>query len=336
MTGPSRTTAIITAAGLLAAGLLWANAGHGTSTRTPQGERTTTARLFAKVAGPDPGPFGTSLEGLSFDSHGRLYLVNTTARKREPKIMRLSLTTHKATGLYEDGHSKLNCVGFAPHDVMYLCDLEGRVVRFDPATHKLTTVLRRVAGTTLVPDDMTVDDDGDMYIADYRGTVSAPTGRIVLRQANGEASVVVGGLAHPNGITLTAAQDALWVTEDLPGKLDHVAQQPSSPANTTPVPTVHTADYLSLGGAAYADSLTVDGKGDLYLAVYGAGEVLEFAPSGTEIGRVRLPSLAPRVTHVAIEPGTRRAFVTASGEKGGYVFTFQALAAAPKGRPNGG
>ena len=110
----------------------------------------------------------------------------------------------------------------------------------------------------------------------------------------------------------------------------------ASPANTTPVPTVHTADYLSLGGTAYADSLTVDGKGDLYLAVYGAGEVLEFAPSGTEIGRVRVPGFAPRVTHVAIEPGTRRAFVTASGDTGGYVLTFRALAAAPKGRPNGG
>jgi hypothetical protein len=39
---------------------------------------------------------------------------------------------------------------------------------------------------------------------------------------------------------------------------------------------------------------------------------------------------------VAIEPGTNRAFATASGPGGGYIYTFQALAAAPAGAPNGG
>lgn len=39
---------------------------------------------------------------------------------------------------------------------------------------------------------------------------------------------------------------------------------------------------------------------------------------------------------MAIEPGTNRAFATASGPGGGYIYTFQALAAAPAGAPNGG
>ena len=71
-------------------------------------------------------------------------------------------------------------------------------------------------------------------------------------------------------------------------------------------------------------------------AVYGAGEVLKFSPAGVQIGRVTLPAAAPHVTHVAIEPGTRHAYVTASGPGGGYIYTFQALAAAPAGLPNGG
>jgi lactonase len=72
------------------------------------------------------------------------------------------------------------------------------------------------------------------------------------------------------------------------------------------------------------------------MAVYAAGEVLEFNSAGIQIGRALFPRSVPRVTHVAIEPGTRRALVTASGPGGGYIYTFQALAAAPAAVPNGG
>ncbi|HLI36447.1 MAG TPA: SMP-30/gluconolactonase/LRE family protein [Streptosporangiaceae bacterium] len=296
-----------------------------------------TARLFAKVAGPDPGPFGTNLEGASFDRQGGFYFVNTTAPPGQPKIMTLNLATRKVTSLYTDASSQLNCLVFGPSGTMFLCDLKaGRVARFNPSSQSLSTVLDRVGGSPLVPDDLAIDQAGDMYIADYRGTPAAPTGRIVLRQANGTASVVVTGLAHPNGVVFTPNEHALWVTEDLPAKLDQVADQLSSPAATAPAPTVHTAAYLSLGADAYADSLTTDGQGNVYMAVYGGHEVLMFSPAGIQIGRVELPASASRVTHVAIKPGTRDAFVTASGPGGGYIYTFTALAPAPAGSSNGG
>jgi lactonase len=313
--------------------------GAATSASPPWGvtPRVLTARFFAKVAGPDPGPFGTNLEGASFDRHGRLYFVNTTAPAGKPKIMTLDLATRKVTSLYTDSFSQLNCLVFDRSGTMFLCDLKGRrVVRFNPSSRILSTVLDRVGHSSLIPDDLTIDQAGDMYISDYRGTPTAPAGRIVLRQADGTASVVVTGLAHPNGIVFTPDEHALWVTEDLPAKLDQIAEQLSSPAATTPAPTVHTAAYLSLGADAYADSLTTDGGGNVYLAVYGGREVLIFSPAGIQIGRVELPASAPRVTHVAIRPGTRDAFVTASGPGGGYIYTFTALAPAPAGSPNGG
>jgi lactonase len=251
--------------------------------------------------------------------------------------MTLDLATRKVTSLYTDPSSQLNCLVFDRGGTMFLCDLKGeRVVRFNPSTRSLSTVLDRVGNSSLIPDDLTIDQAGDMYIADYRGTPTTPTGRVVLRQADGTASVVVTGLAHPNGIVFTPDERALWLTEDLSAKLDQVAEQLSSPAATTPTPTVHTADYLNLGADAYADSLTTDGAGNVYLAVYGGREVLLFNSAGIRIGRVELPPSAPRVTHVAIKPGTRDAFVTASGPGGGYIFAFTALAPAPAGSPNGG
>jgi|GEM_PF-2757374 len=296
----------------------------------------TTAWLVAKVADAQPGIFGTNLEGAAFDSKGTFYFVDTTAAPDQPKLMSFDLATHHVTSLYKDSTSMLNCIGFAPGDVMYLCDLHGRVVAFDPATHQLSTVLDKVAGKAIVPDDLTIAPNGDMYIADYQGSQAAPTGRILLRPATGKPSVAASGLVHPNGIVLTAKLDGVWVDEDLPGRLDHIGPGYSSPASTDVQITVHTASYLSLGAYDYADSLTVDGAGNIYLAVYGGSEVLEFNPAGVQIGRVTIPGAAPNVTHVAIQPGTRNAYVTASGKDGGYIYEFTALAAAPANTPNGG
>jgi len=321
-------------------------AGAGTAASQPAqapgagagGANVAYAHLFATVAPPDPGVFGTSLEGAAFDGQGSFYFVDTTAPAGHPKLMSLDLKSRKVSTLYTDASSMLNCIGFAPHGVMYLCDLSGRrVVSYDPATRQLSDVLTEVGGTSFVPDDIALDGAGDMFIADYQGTPTEPTGRILVRYANGATDIPVkGGLSHPNGIAFTADQSALWIDQDLSGTLDHVAQQFSSPASTTLVPTVHTASYLSLGANAYTDSLTVDGAGNIYMGVYGASEVLEFNPDGIQIGRVVFPSSVPRVTHVAIQPGTRNAFATASGPGGGYIYTFQALAPAPANTPNGG
>jgi sugar lactone lactonase YvrE len=102
--------------------------------------------------------------------------------------MTLDLATRKVTSLYTDSSSMLDCLVFDHDGTMYLCDIKGeRVVRFNPSSRTLTTVLDRVGNSSLIPDDLAIDQAGDMYIADYRGTATAPTGRIVLRQANAAA-----------------------------------------------------------------------------------------------------------------------------------------------------
>ncbi|MFC0438424.1 SMP-30/gluconolactonase/LRE family protein [Kutzneria buriramensis] len=331
MTVSARAKWLAVAISCVVAGSVWVGVSQGAPT-VAVGSYDTTAQLFATVAGPGSGPFGTSLEGAAFDKDGHFYFVNTTASPGEPKLMGLDLATRKVSTLYTDSTSMLNCIGFDPHGTMYLCDLKGqKVVSFDRASHALTDVLTSVGGTPFVPNDLTFDPAGTMYVTDYQDT----TGRIIQVDANG-AKAPVTGLNHPNGITMNGDHTALWIDEDLSGTLDHVAWQLSSPASTTLAATLHKAAYLSLGANAYADSLTVDGQGNVYMAVYGTGEVLEFNAAGVQVGKVVFPESAPKVTHVAIQPGTRKAFATASGPGGGYVFTFPALAAAPAGMPNGG
>lgn len=309
----------------------------GVSQAAPQQHQpgNTQAQLFATVTGVDPGPLGTGLEGAAFDAKGNFYFVDTEAAPGAPKLMTLDLATRKPSTLYTDNTSMLNCIGVAPDGTMYLCDLRGKVDTLNRAAGTLTDVLDNLGGTPIVPDDLAVAPNGDVYLADYQGTPGDPPGRII-KLSGGAATLQLSGLSHPNGIVFTPDYSGLWIDQDLGNTLDHVAYQFRNPANLAPTPIPHTASYLSLGANAYTDSLTVDGAGNVYLAVYGAGAVLEFNPQGIQIGKVSFPASAPNVTHVAIQPGTRRAFVTASGPGGGYIYTFQALAAAPTGMPNGG
>ena len=322
---------VVAAVGVVAASL-WVGVGQAEPQHQPGPAR---AKLFATVTGVDPGPLGTGLEGAAFDAKGNFYFVDTEAPSTQPKLMTLDLKSRKVTGLFSDSASMLNCIGFAPDGTMYLCDLKGKVDTFNRATGTLTDVLDSAALGPIVPDDLAVAPNGDVYIADYQGTPSDPPGRIV-RLSGGKADVQLSGLSHPNGIVFAPDYSGLWIDQDLDNTLDHVANQFRNPANLALTPIPHTASYLSLGANAYTDSLTVDGAGNVYLAVYGAGEVLEFNPQGVQIGTVTFPASAPNVTHVAIQPGTRRAFVTASGPGGGYIYTFPALAAAPANTPNGG
>jgi lactonase len=231
----SRTKLVAGAVGCAAAVTVWIGVSGAAAPAQPDGNSSDpTARLFATVSGPDPGVFGTSLEGAAFDSAGHFYFVDTTAPAGQPKLMSLDLNSGKVSDLYTDSGSMLNCIGFAPDGTMYLCDIKGgRVVSLDPATHTLTNVVTTVdcshettpCATSFVPDDLTIDGAGDLYIADYQGAPNSPTGRILVRPAGATAVPALTGLSHPNGIVFNPQQSAVWIDEDLSGKLDHVGYQ---------------------------------------------------------------------------------------------------------------
>jgi len=295
----------------------------------PGSGRTQQARLVAKVAAADPPSafsYGTNLEGATFDPQGRLDFVDTTAPPGQPKILRLNLETKKVTTLYSDDSSAFTCLAFDSENRMFLCDLGGgRIVRYHPQSHSLSKVPVHVPGA-IAPDDLAFDRADDMFITDYQGTPNEPTGRVIRRAPSGASSVLLDGLAEPNGIALTPDESAFWLSEDLANRVDYV----SLSAFGTGTAILHVAQYLDIGAAAYADSITVDRAGNAYEAIWNAGEVLVYNPGGMIFGKVTLPKSAPWATHVAIKPGTRQAYVTTAGPGGGYIYRFKSLA---KGLP---
>jgi lactonase len=322
-----RIPALLAALGALS----WVGVGNALADTTMHPAHAS-AHLVDKVADDGTGPAGTSLEGASFNGRNdELYFADTTAATGAPKLLALNLATAQLTDLYTDSSSALNCIVFRPSGIAYICDLGGhRIARFNPPTRRATFLHTNVKGQPIIPDDLTFNRRGDMYITDYRGSRRQASGSIVERTPSGALHVLVAHLVHPNGIALSPDGHTLWTDEDLLGKLVKITLSPRG------APRTQTLSVPGIQPREYTDSLTTDSAGNIYMAVYGGDRVDVFDPAGRLERVVRVPASVPRVSHVAIKPGTRHAYLTTAGPSGGYIYTFRALAPAPAYEPNGG
>jgi len=174
--------------------------------------------------------------------------------------------------------------------------------------------------------------DGDLYFTDMTGEPTHPTGRVFRRTPAGDLVLVADNLAFPNGISLTADDARLWISEHLAHRvltigLDAEGNTAQRPFGADIGVTANTR------GPGRPDSSAVDVDGNLYQAFWPGGRVVVFDPEGAVIRVVRLPR-ADRdafhgTTNIVIRPGTRDAFVTAGGPGGAMLFRFRAVADGP-------
>jgi sugar lactone lactonase YvrE len=129
-------------------------------------------------------------------------------------------------------------------------------------------------GSDLVLNDAECDARGVLWF----GTVgSAPRAGALLRlEPGGDPEVVVSGVSMSNGIAWSPDGATLYHVDSASGTVDAFACDPAGGAlrdrrRVIAVPA----------GAGVPDGLTVDAEGDLWLALWGAGEVRRHRPDGS-------------------------------------------------------
>ena len=189
----------------------------------------------------------------------------------------------------------------------------GAVVSLDANGRVSKVIATQVDGRWLTyPNDVSLDTHrGGFYLTDsgYKTTPQAipedPQGRVYRVAAEGRVSQVADGLAYANGVALSGDGRLLYVGESsakriwtYPVRSDGSLDEPALFADVSSVPMMNTMP----------DGITVGPDSRLYVAHYGAREVLVYDPDGTLAARLDAGNTT--TSHVAFTPDGRTMYVS--------------------------
>ncbi len=190
----------------------------------------------------------------------------------------------------------------------------GAILRLDGSGTAIDVVACKVDGRWLVyPNDVVLDPyRGGYYVTDsgYKETPETlpadPQGRVYRIDPTGAVREAAGGIAYANGIALSSDGQSLYVGESVTGNIWRypVEDDDGSLGRRELLATTPRAP----GVVAVPDGCTVAADGRLFVAHYGAREILVYAPDGALIDR--LPSGNKTTSHVAFSPDGRTLYVS--------------------------
>jgi sugar lactone lactonase YvrE len=133
-------------------------------------------------------------------------------------------------------------------------------------------------------NDLVVGPDGRIYADLYQptGGTGYPMGEIVLVTPDGEARIVAGDLATPNGIAISADGSTLIVTETFGGKLHAFTIEDDGSLTGQRV-------FADLGPERRPDGVCLDEEGAAWVGSAYTGEFLRVRDGGEITHRIETP-----------------------------------------------
>ena len=182
---------------------------------------------------------GTAPEDVVADAEGNIW-----TGVEDGRIVRITPDGSSAQVVANTGGRPLG-LAVARDGRLLICDSHRGLLRYDPATDTLETLVAEVAGRALTFCSNVVESsDGTIFFTEstsrfhyeyYKGSVveGRPTGSLFRRDPDGTVSVLASDLYFANGVTLTADESALVFAETTalpavqvlahrrPGRFDH-------------------------------------------------------------------------------------------------------------------
>jgi gluconolactonase len=202
-----------------------------------------------------------------------------------------------------------NGLATVPEGLLVACFDSGTIVEISQAGATLTTIRQDDHGHGFVaPNDLATDQKGGVYFTASGG--GGHPGKVFHLSRDRTAREVASGVQFANGIGISPDGATLYVAETPTGKVlafaiaadgslgparDFIRLRDVVPANQT--------------GAATPDSLRVDARGNVFVALYKGGGVAIASPTGKLVAVVDAPSA--HHTNLAISPDQKSLYVTA-------------------------
>lgn len=240
-------------------------------------------------------------EGPAFDPAGRLWCVELKGgglvRLDGGTLQRIP-TGGEPNGIAVDGLGRI-C----------FCDAGERSVRrLDPRDGSTATLAAQRDGAPLgKPNDLCFDARGNLLFTCPNDGRREPTGYLCCLAGDGTLEVVREGFFFCNGLALAGGD--LVVAETYRQRLWRGRWDAAARRWLDPQPWGE-----ALPGAPGPDGMALGADGLLWVAVYGAGQVMALDPAGRIVRRLDLPGRKP--TNCAFDPAGRFGLVVTEAERG--------------------
>ncbi len=202
---------------------------------------------------------------------------------------------------------------------MIACHQESYLLQVDEAFGNATPIanLSGLSERPSGPNDCFADGDGGVYcsLPGLFKVPSADDGLVIHVDPAGDVTVIADGYRYSNGVTLSRDGTKLYVSEHLGGRVTQIAVHddgtygaPETFAEVTPF----LQEEVVMLQHAGPDGLEVDEWGNVYVAVYGTGNVVIYDADGHRKRVLR--NFAPYVTSVAIQDELGLVAVVGAGD----------------------
>ena len=223
-------------------------------------------------------------EGPAFDRQGHLFVANCRAHHISKISPGGAVSDFLSTGGKPQG------VALAPDGHLFITDNQKRMIfradadgRFEPFCSRYED------GSPLRgPNEITMAANGQIYFTDpgtaWRGRPGGAVSRI---GASGRAELLADGLEFTNGLDFTPDGKRLYVVETTTGKV-LCASLDADGALAEPL-----SEFVRFEGSVGPDGIRVAASGNLYVTLFGRGQVAVVSPQGKVVDRLRVPGLFP-------------------------------------------
>lgn len=185
--------------------------------------------------------------------------------------------------------TKTNGLTFGADGAVYACDFGvASIVRLSMDGTSKIIAKECEDGTALIrPNDLAFDPAGNLYFTDsWAYKREDPKGAVYRIDAKtGVVSRARGALAFPNGLAFSADAKWLYVAESA---WNRVLKFPVQADGNLGEPTV----FADMPGGD-PDGMNFDTAGNLYVAHFGGGHVVVFAPDGSIVRKIATPGKKP-------------------------------------------